>query len=155
MRKINNPFSVMPGYNCFACAPDNPIGLRLEFFEDGEEFVSYWEPDKNYQGWNNVLHGGIQATLLDEVASWFIFVKFKTAGVTSHFDVKLKKPARMDKGKFTFRARLNCVKRNLVYVDVELYDGEQVLCANGTLQYFLYSEKTAREELHFPGHECF
>jgi len=155
MRKIKNPFSRLAGYNCFACSPENPIGLKLEFFEDGDEFYSYWEPVQDFQGWNNILHGGIQATLLDEIASWLVFVKLQTAGVTSKMDIKLMRPAHIDKGRFTLKARLVEVKRNIAFIFTELFDGENVLCASGTLQYYLYPEKMAREILHFPGPECF
>ena len=75
MRRINNPFVRYDGYDCFGCAPENPLGLALDFFEDGEDLVATWEPGEHYQGYNRVLHGGIQATLLDEIASWVVFVK--------------------------------------------------------------------------------
>ena len=48
MKKIKNPYAGTAegmGYNCFACAPENPCGLKMEFFEDGEEVVCFWEPN--------------------------------------------------------------------------------------------------------------
>ena len=66
MKKIINPWEGMKGYNCFGCAPQNPSGLKMEFYEDGDSIVSYWKPDEKYQGWLDTLHGGIQALLLDE-----------------------------------------------------------------------------------------
>jgi hypothetical protein len=36
MKKIINPWRNHPEYNCFGCCPDNPIGLHLEFYEDGD-----------------------------------------------------------------------------------------------------------------------
>ena len=32
MKKIINPWRNHPGYNCFACCPDNPIGLHLGYW---------------------------------------------------------------------------------------------------------------------------
>ena len=29
----------MEGYNCFGCSPDNEAGVRMEFYEDGDEVV--------------------------------------------------------------------------------------------------------------------
>ncbi len=155
VRKIKNPFTKLAGYNCFACSPENPIGLKLEFFEEGEDFYCYWEPHHDFEGWNDVLHGGIQATLMDEIASWIVFVKLKTAGVTSRMDVKLKRPALISKGKFKLKAIIKEIKRNIAFIEVDLFDGENVVCANGTLQYYLYPEKIAREKMNFPGPECF
>ena len=59
MKKIINPWRNHPEYNCFGCCPDNPIGLHLEFYEDGDYIVSKWNPQHNYQGWVNTMHGGI------------------------------------------------------------------------------------------------
>ena len=71
MKKIRNPYAGMEdqGYNCFACCPSNPFGLKMEFYEDGDDIVCIWEPDLNYQSWIGTLHGGIQATLLDETGA--------------------------------------------------------------------------------------
>ncbi len=41
MRKIRNPWLGKEGYDCFGCSPDNPIGLKMEFYEDGEDIVCY------------------------------------------------------------------------------------------------------------------
>ena len=37
MKRIINPWTSYPGYNCFGCSPDNPIGTQMRFFEDGDE----------------------------------------------------------------------------------------------------------------------
>ena len=62
MRKIKNPYTDLEGYNCFGCSPNNPIGLNMEFYEDGEYVISDWEPKKHLTGYGNILHGGIQST---------------------------------------------------------------------------------------------
>ena len=109
MDKIKNPYLHLhdEGYNCFACAPWNPVGLHMEFFEDGEDIVSFWEPGLNYQSWLNTLHGGIQATLLDETAGWYITRKMQTAGVTSSMNVRYRHNVPAGPGvKLEIRARL-------------------------------------------------
>ena len=53
MKKIINPWKDMEGYNCFGCSPDNEAGVRMEFYEDGDEVVSIWKPRPEYQGWLN------------------------------------------------------------------------------------------------------
>jgi acyl-coenzyme A thioesterase PaaI-like protein len=47
----------------------------MTFFDDGEGIVSNWGPKEGYQGYDKVLHGGIQATLIDEIASWVVYVR--------------------------------------------------------------------------------
>lgn len=91
MKKMINPWVGEPTYHCFGCDPNSPNGLRMEFFENDEENVSYWQPLSQFQGWPNTLHGGIQASLVDEIVSWVVFRKFQTRGITSRMEVKYKK----------------------------------------------------------------
>ncbi|HEY2981146.1 MAG TPA: PaaI family thioesterase [Anaerolineales bacterium] len=64
MSKIKQPNS----RHCFACGLENPIGLHLHIYEvaPGVVETSYVAPD-HFQGYPGVLHGGITASLLDEV----------------------------------------------------------------------------------------
>ncbi len=56
---------------CFACSPRNPIGLKLVFEHDGDICRTRFVAGTEHQGWDGVLHGGLVATLLDEVmAQW-------------------------------------------------------------------------------------
>jgi len=88
MRKISNPFTGLDGYNCFGCSPDNISGLHMTFYEDDEELVSVWDPKDHFHGYLNILHGGIQATLMDEISSWVVYIKLRTAGFTSKLNVR-------------------------------------------------------------------
>jgi uncharacterized protein (TIGR00369 family) len=155
VRQLSNPFSSLDGYNCFGCSPDNPNGLRMQFFDEGDTVVSAWEPTDDFQGWHNVLHGGIQATLMDEIASWVVFAKLGTTGVTSKMEVKLSRPMHMDKGPVKLVAKLREMRRNIAVIDVELLDGEGTKCAEGIFHYFTYPEKLAKERLFYPGREKF
>lgn len=155
MIKLKNPYRGNPGYHCFACSPDNSNGLQMEFFEDGDEIVSRWNPDSKFEGWHDVLHGGIQATLMDELASWVVFVKLGTSGMTYQMNAKYRAPVRISAGKLTLRAKLAEHKRRIAGIRVELYDGEGRLCTEGMVEYFVSSEEKAREEFDFPGKEAF
>ncbi len=55
--------------HCFVCGRENPYGLKLNFYEPspGEVVVDITIPE-NYQGYPGVVHGGIVAAMLDEVA---------------------------------------------------------------------------------------
>lgn len=53
---------------CFVCGRENPIGLHLNFYDDGADTVcTEFTPDDRYQGYPGIMHGGILATVLDEV----------------------------------------------------------------------------------------
>lgn len=63
--KIKQPNSRM----CFICGLENPIGLHLHIYETAPRVVEsvYLAPD-HFQGYPGVLHGGIVAAIVDEMA---------------------------------------------------------------------------------------
>ncbi|MEI6060124.1 MAG: PaaI family thioesterase [Bacteroidota bacterium] len=152
---IKNPFHRLEGYNCFGCSPENELGLRMQFRIEGDEVVCDWQPEGHQQGWVGVLHGGIQATLMDEIASWYVFTKLKTAGVTSKMEVSLLRPVKMSKAPFTLRASLKEMVRNVAIIKVALYMSDGTLGAESLMHYFTYPENIAREKLNYPGIEHF
>lgn len=154
-RKLNNPFSKLEGYNCFGCSPNNPIGLHLHFSEEGDEVVATWNPGTDYQGFFNILHGGIQATLMDEIASWTVYIKAKTAGFTSSAEFRYLKTVGIDHGPLVLRARLLQMRRNLADIEVNLFNRDQVLCSRGKLTFFTFSKAKARKDLYYPGEKEF
>jgi acyl-coenzyme A thioesterase PaaI-like protein len=54
---------------CFICGLENPVGLKLRIYEvePGVVETTYTAP-QHFQGYPGVLHGGIVATILDEVS---------------------------------------------------------------------------------------
>jgi len=150
MRSIRNPYAGQEGYNCFGCSPDNELGLQMQFVEEGEEIISRWEPKNHLQGYRNVLHGGIQATLMDEIASWWVQVKMKTAGVTLKMNITYKKPAYMNNGPYVLRASLRRMRRNLADVEVVLTDVNEQICTTGILTYYCFPEQLAKEKFYYP-----
>lgn len=155
MKKIKNPWIPLTdkGYNCFACSPTNPCGLKMEFYEDGDDIVSFWTPDDNFQGWMNTLHGGIQATIMDESAGWLISRKFQTSGMTTNLNVKYKKPIPTGKDiKIEVRARVKEVKRNFVFIEATI-SHEGTICSTGELTFYCFSKEVAEKDFYFTGCE--
>jgi uncharacterized protein (TIGR00369 family) len=151
MKKIINPWEGMDGYMCFACSPDNPAGLYMEFYEDGDDIVSFWKPTMYTQGWVNTLHGGIQSTLMDELGGWIIVRKLQTTGVTSRLEIKLIKSISTLDPQLTIRGRITEQKRNAVFIETEIYNAQNELCANAKMVYFVASPERAEKEFHFKG----
>jgi len=53
---------------CFVCGRLNPAGLHMQFFDNGEnEVVSEYSVPARYQSYPGIVHGGILASMLDEV----------------------------------------------------------------------------------------
>jgi len=155
MRKIKNPFSHIEGYNCFGCSPKNTLGLQMQFYEDGDWIISDWEPKLHLNGYGNILHGGIQTTLLDEIASWLLYVKLETAGVTSNINVNFRKAVEANKGKLKIRAKLVEHNRKIASIFCELINADGIVCTDAEVKYFIFSQAVAKEKFYYPGKEAF
>lgn len=150
MREILNPWVKMTGYNCFGCSPDNPLGAHMRFFEENpddlmSDIVSVWIPTQNHQSWINTLHGGMQATLLDEVCGWVVFKKLCTSGVTAKMDLRYKNAVSTVSGPVILRARLKSNNHRVAVVEGELCDKDGKLLTQCECTYFSFPEAKARE----------
>lgn len=152
MKKIINPYKDLDGYFCFGCAPQNEAGVKMEFYEDGDEIVSYWKPEAKYQGWLNTLHGGIQSVLIDEICAWVVMRKMQTTGVTSKMEVRYLKPVSTLERCLTLRAKITDRIRNIVLIEAGLYNEKGELCSKGVCTYYTFSREKAENEMFF--HEC-
>jgi uncharacterized protein (TIGR00369 family) len=95
-----------PDNMCFGCSPHNERGLQLTFNRVGpsEVEVRYTAPEHTC-GAQGVIHGGIQAALLDEAIGFAVFAHDHSAGdpstaaavrrnvVTVEFDLRYRRPA--------------------------------------------------------------
>lgn len=116
---------------CFACGPANPKGLHLTFRFEGEEYVCDFTPAREYQGWDNIMHGGIVATVLDEVMTRALWERGITA-MTAELTVRLKKPVPIGKPA-TARARITDARKRVYQTEAEivLADGTIAATAQG------------------------
>jgi len=56
---------------CFVCGPGNPYGLQVSFQLDGDVCRAEFLPEPKHMGYDNVVHGGLLFSLLDDVmANW-------------------------------------------------------------------------------------
>jgi uncharacterized protein (TIGR00369 family) len=79
-------------HHCFACGTTNPIGMGLRIeLGDGRAGTS-WVPGDDFVGWSDRVHGGLLATVLDEVMAWAPSSDDAWA-VTSSFTVRFHSPA--------------------------------------------------------------
>jgi acyl-coenzyme A thioesterase PaaI-like protein len=86
----------LEGHNCFACGTANPKGLNLYFYRSGDAVCTDVTLDRDHEGWENVVHGGIISTLLDETMSWAIIFFKRTFFVTRKMEVKYVRPVEVE-----------------------------------------------------------
>ena len=119
---------------CFGCSQINPIGLKLKFSYKDDEAVTKWIPKKEYQGWPGRLHGGITATILDEVMAKVIEHKGIYA-VTAEMNVRYVKKIEIGK-ELIARAWSERQSKKIFYVKAEIQNKNGEVLAKGSGKYF-------------------
>ena len=79
---------------CFACGPDNPIGLRIRFDVEGDECTAEFTPNENHVGFSDTVHGGIIYTALDDVTANILYQQGRKAH-TARCEIRYRQPARV------------------------------------------------------------
>jgi hypothetical protein len=82
---------------CFACGGKNPLGLHLQFFADGDLFCTRVMPQPHWQGFQGVVHGGLQSTIMDDLMSNHLFRIKQQRNVTGELTLRYKKPVPIDR----------------------------------------------------------
>lgn len=60
---------------CFACGPDNPIGLQISFTLDDGICTGKFTAGKHHVGFENTVHGGIIFSALDDVMANVLYLQ--------------------------------------------------------------------------------
>jgi len=92
---------------CFACGPDNPIGLHLDGFAlDGDSVTAVFHSRREHQGTSGHLHGGIAATVIDEIMVWAGVIQERVLCVTGRLELRYRRPLA-NSGTYTARASVD------------------------------------------------
>ena len=120
---------------CFGCGRNNPIGLKLQFTKEGDTVSAEYTPDKAYQGWPGLLHGGILACLLDEAMSHAAYTTGNTC-LTASITIRQRQPIKLET-PLVVTARITRHSRKLIETEgrVSLKDG--TLVAESTAKQFV------------------
>lgn len=126
--------------SCFVCGPNNPIGLHMKFDFDRENrrATSQYTFGPEHQGWDRVVHGGIIASVLDDVMAYAIMTTDNLAittriAVTYRKEVKVGEPVYLEGWVDKMTSRV-AKTSGILYT---LEDGEKVIKAEGEGTYFL------------------
>ena len=87
--------SVLPQTrSCFACGRDNARGLNLKITKDGNDVRTIWVPRTEHVGFNDTVHGGILATVLDEMMAWACGVFAKSFAYSVEISIRYSSVAK-------------------------------------------------------------
>lgn len=114
---------------CFACGRDNPIGLKLKFTPTEDGLAGEFIPEKEHQGFKDIVHGGIISTLLDEAMAWLCIHK-GLFGITAKIETKFKKPALVGE-KLKITADIIEIKGKIINTQAKILNSKKEIIAEG------------------------
>jgi acyl-coenzyme A thioesterase PaaI-like protein len=81
-------------HSCFVCGESNAIGFRLRFETDGRIVQTRFCPRPEHSGFKNVMHGGLIATVLDEIMVWACAVATRKFAYCAELSIRFLSPVR-------------------------------------------------------------
>jgi acyl-coenzyme A thioesterase PaaI-like protein len=126
---------------CFVCGKDNPVGfrVRVEYFPEEMAVQTRLALAREYQGWAEVIHGGVLATLLDEMMAQAVW-RYAGPGVTLSLEVRFHKPLKPEED-ILVRGVMHTTSgsRRLAEAEIiRLADGARI--ASGKSRFLLYGQ---------------
>lgn len=118
---------------CFACGRENAQGLQLKIVNADDGVMTKFAPESWTQGYNQVVHGGIVSTILDEIAVWAAFNKgYKSA--TAELSVRIKKPMIVGNEYIALGRVVNIKKGRIIEVEAQIKDKEETIIAQAQVK---------------------
>ena len=114
---------------CFVCGDDNPGGMGLTFFRDGDTIRTDFQYTQCQQGPPRHAHGGSIAAVLDEAmgaAAWHAGYP----AVAVHLEIDFEEMVPLDRDVHVV-ASVDRRERRKVYTRSELFDDAGTLLARG------------------------
>ena len=118
---------------CFACGLENPIGLKMDFYQDEKDrVVAKFTTRDEHQGYPGVVHGGIVTALLDEVLGR-VAIAAERWMVTGRLNIRFRRPVPVGETLTIVGEAVSWKKRTLeARGEIRLADGQVGAEASGT-----------------------
>ena len=121
--------------SCFVCGESNASGLKIRFETDGSVVRAHFLPRAEHIGFKQTIHGGIIATLLDEIMVWACAVQTKRFAYCAELNVRFLSPIRPGEEVLATGELVVNKRDKLFEAKGELRNRTGVLLATGTGKY--------------------
>lgn len=121
--------------DCLVCGRTNPKGLRLTLNVDTEGTVrTTLIADKTLCGFADIVHGGLLATVFDEVMVWAASWNGRRFCVCGELNVRFVQPATIGK-PYTVTAKVEAARSRLIAAVATMIDESGNLIASASAKY--------------------
>jgi len=127
---------------CLVCGPGNPKGLRLQLFVDPPTGVvrTRFAPAREHIGFEGVAHGGVIATVMDEVMVWAASWAGKRFCLCGEMSVRFRQRAEVGQ-PLVCTARVEIVRSRFISTTAEAADESGRIFATAAGKYVPLSDE--------------
>lgn len=138
------PLSGRVNHQCFGCSPLNPSGLQMKFHSNGDTVFSWLTVPGHLVGWNNIVHGGVLSTIMDEIMTWSAIHLMKKVTVTKSMTIEFVKPVFIG-DELRAEGKVRELKRkNEVVMEASIYNPKDELCTKSQGSFALIKPRVAQ-----------
>ena len=131
-------------HNCFGCSPVNASGLQMTFYTNEKVVRSKVTVPEHLCGWNNLIHGGVLSTILDEIMSWAAIYLLKRVVMTKSMTVDFHKPVYVGDSLSVEGTVSDKTGKHEASMEGRIYNDDNVCCASATGTFAVFSPAVAR-----------
>jgi uncharacterized protein (TIGR00369 family) len=131
-------------HNCFGCSPRNTSGLQMTFYTNKKAVYSQVKVPEHLCGWNNLVHGGVLSTILDEIMSWAAIYLLKRVSMTKSMSVDFLKPVYVGNPLKAEGTVLEKKGKHEALMQGRIYNKDDVCCASATGTFAVFSPAVAK-----------
>ena len=147
MMQKNEKYIQLPNrgdHNCFGCSPVNTSGLQMTFYTNETAVCSEVTVPEHLCGWNNLVHGGVLTTILDEIMSWSAIYLLKRVPMTKSMTVDFFKPIYVGDPLRVEGSVSEKKGKHEALMEGRIYNKDDVCCASATGTFAVFSPAVAK-----------
>jgi acyl-coenzyme A thioesterase PaaI-like protein len=125
---------------CFVCDRDNPHGLRLTSFVDpvtGRVSIDF-VPKRELSGFDNVVHGGLTSTVVDEAMTWAATWRARKFCVCGELTVRFRSQVKPGE-QYHVEALVDFSRPTMVETSAKVMDARGRLVVTASAKYMVMS----------------
>jgi uncharacterized protein (TIGR00369 family) len=122
-------------HSCFVCGESNSSGFNLRSETDGRVVRTHFVFGAAHVGFKQTVHGGLTATLLDEIMTWACAVQAKRFAYCAELNVRYIHPVRPEQQMIATAELVANRRGRLFEAKAELKDQAGTVLATATGKY--------------------
>ena len=144
MNEENNRLPNRGNHNCFGCSPLNKSGLQMKFYTNEAAVYSKLIVPDHLCGWNNLVHGGVLTTIMDEIMSWAAIYLLQQVPMTKSIRVDFLKPVYVGNSLKAEGTVLERKGKHEALMQGQIFNEDEVCCVRATGTFAVFSPAVAK-----------